>query len=74
MAKWLVAGGLYEKDETGPLRRRFAEALGRQTILRGHTLLGGCRTQLDLVVAQAASAAAQSRKLDPNKIDRKSVV
>ncbi|OYU63229.1 MAG: hypothetical protein CFE30_05870 [Bradyrhizobium sp. PARBB1] len=68
MAKLLVAGGLYEKDETGPLRRRFAEALGRQTILRGHTLLGGCRTQLALVVAQAASAAAQSRKLDPNKM------
>jgi hypothetical protein len=65
MAKLLVAGGICDEDETGPLRRRFAEALGRHVILRGHKLLGGCRTQLDLVVAKAATAAAQSKNLEP---------
>jgi len=69
MAKLLVAGGIYDKDEeTGPVRRLFAQALGRQIILRGHNLLGGCRTQLDLVVAEAAEVVAKSKNLDPRKV------
>jgi hypothetical protein len=70
MAKLLVAGGLYEEDETAGARRQFATALGRQIILRGHTLLGGCRTQLDNIVAQAAFEAAGSRNIDPRKVIR----
>lgn len=70
MAKLLVAGGLYEEDELGRARIQFAKALGRQIILRGHVLLGGCRTQLDTVVAQAASEAAGSKAMDPRKVVR----
>ena len=70
MAKLLVAGGIYEQEEAGPVRKVFAQALGRQIILRGHTLLGGCRTTLDLVVAEAASKAAQAQKQDPRRVIR----
>jgi hypothetical protein len=70
MAKLLVAGGLNEEDDPAGARTRFAAALGRQIIRRGHTLLGGCRTGLDSVVAKAAFDAATSKPADPRKVIR----
>src|SRR5262249_25764641 len=42
----------------------------RQIIRRGHTLLGGCRTRLDAVIAKAASETAVARSIDPRKVIR----
>jgi hypothetical protein len=73
MARILVAGGLYNEDgdpTLGKARELFAEALGREIVTRGHVLLGGCRTKLDAVVANAASAAAISAKLNPRAFVR----
>ena len=70
MVKLLVAGGLREEDDPGGARVRFAAALGRQIVRRGHTLLGGCRTQLDAVVAKAAFEAANAKASDPRKVIR----
>jgi len=71
MGKILVAGGLYDEDEDEQLsraRRKFASALGREIILRGHELLGGCRTSLDAEVAVAAHNAALERKIEPKRV------
>lgn len=56
MAKIVVAGGLLaeEGDAKNDARGKFARALGREVISRGHVILGGCRTELDAVVAGAA--------------------
>ena len=73
MARILVAGGLYNEDvdpTLGKARELFAEALGREIVTRGHVLLGGCRTQLDAVVANAACAAAVAAKLNPRAFIR----
>jgi hypothetical protein len=70
MAKLLVAGGLNEEDDPAGSRTCFAEALGRQIIRRGHTLLGGCRTRLDAVVAKAANDAAVAKPADPRRVIR----
>jgi hypothetical protein len=70
MAKVLVAGGLHEEEEMGNLRQRFAAALDKNVVLRGHTLLGGCRTGLDKVVAEAAAEAAAKKGVDPRKVIR----
>jgi hypothetical protein len=70
MAKLLVAGGLFDDDEDSKSRERFGAALGRNAILRGHTILGGCRTGLDKVVAEAAKAAADMKGTDPRKVIR----
>jgi hypothetical protein len=69
MAKVLVAGGLFD-DEIGEARVRFAAALGRCLIERGHVVLDGCRTSLDAIVAEAAATAAKERKLDPRRVVR----
>jgi hypothetical protein len=70
MAKVLVAGGLFDDGEIGEARVRFAAALGRCLIERGHVVLGGCRTALDAIVAEAAATAAKDRKLDPRRVVR----
>jgi len=73
MARILVAGGLYSEDSDptlGKARELFAAALGREIVTRGHVLLGGCRTNLDAVVANAACAAAIAAKLNPRTFVR----
>jgi hypothetical protein len=68
MSKILVAGGVHSDGDQGDVRARFATALGRQTILGGHTLLGGCHTSLDAYVANAAAQAAKNKGWDPKKL------
>jgi predicted Rossmann-fold nucleotide-binding protein len=70
MAKILVAGGLYaeEADAGKDARAKFAKAIGREIIARGHVLLGGCRTELDAVAAGAAEEMCIERGLDPKKV------
>src|SRR5215467_2881544 len=73
MPKILVAGGLWEEDTDQQLRDarlRFAAALGREIIARGHVLLGGCRTHLDNEVATAAADQAVRQKKDPRRFVR----
>ncbi|HEX5871377.1 MAG TPA: hypothetical protein VFY65_13210 [Longimicrobium sp.] len=73
MARMLVAGGLYTEDgdeRLGTARMQFAEALGRTIVARGHVLLGGCRTGLDAVVAEAAADQARKVGRDPRKTVR----
>jgi hypothetical protein len=71
MVKVLVAGGLFEDgDETGDARKCFATALARCLIERGHVVLGGCRTNLDAVVAKEAIAAAKEQQRDPRRVMR----
>src|SRR5262249_26412939 len=50
------------------VRARFATALGRQIILGGHTLLGGCRTSLDAHVANSAAETAKIKGWDSKKL------
>ena len=57
----LVAGGYDPKDPKTLSRpveeiRRFVQELGREVIDQGHTLLTGCRTELDRLVAESAEA------------------
>jgi hypothetical protein len=59
MSKILVAGGINPESDDANVRARFSAALGRNIILRGHTLLGGCRSSLDSHVAAAAAGAVQ---------------
>jgi hypothetical protein len=68
MSKILVAGGVHADGDQGDARARFAAALGRQIILGGHTLLGGCRTSLDAYVANAAAEAAKIKNLDSKRL------
>ena len=71
MARILVAGGFYDKEEDQQLseaRGRFASALGKEIIARKHVLLGGCRTALDAMVAIAANEAAIELHLDPRNV------
>lgn len=73
MAKVLVAGGLGAPDEDPKLseaRRQFAASVGREIVSRGHTLLGGCRTDLDAVVAKAGASAAVEQKLEQRRFIR----
>ena len=67
MSKILVCGGVDDADH-GKVRGRFAAALGRNVILRGHVLLGGCRTSFDEQVAAAAVKAAIEKKLDQKRV------
>jgi hypothetical protein len=68
MSKILVAGGVHADGDQGDVRARFATALGRQIILGGHTLLGGCRTTLDAYVANSAAETAKIKGQDPTKV------
>jgi hypothetical protein len=73
MARILIAGGLWMKDDNHPLReamQSFVAALGCEVIAKGHVLLGGCRTALDAKAAAAAEAEALRRKLDPRRVIR----
>jgi hypothetical protein len=72
MAKIVVAGGLLaeEGDAKNDARGKFARALGREIILRGHVILGGCRTELDAVVASAAEEICIEKNRDPKKLIR----
>ncbi len=68
MSKILVAGGVHADGDDADARTRFAAALGRQIILGGHTLLGGCRTSLDAHVAKAAAEVAKAKGWDSRKL------
>ena len=79
MAKILVVGGLADEAAEGladksedqqlsEARSQFALALGKEIIARGHVLLGGCRTNLDAAIANAASQEAGERGLDPRSV------
>ncbi len=73
MAKILVAGGFSQEPLKNPLEEAcepFVAALGGAIIKRGHILLGGCRTRLDAIIANAAKSVAVERQLDPRKVIR----
>ncbi len=73
MGKILVVGGLGAPEEEatiGEARRLFAESVGYEIVSRGHTLLGGCKTQLDATVATGGKSAALEQKLDISKCIR----
>jgi predicted Rossmann-fold nucleotide-binding protein len=72
MAKIVVAGGLVaeEADPKNDARAQFVKALGREIISRGHVVLGGCRTELDAVVASAAAEMCTEKNRDPKKLIR----
>ncbi len=52
----LIAGGFDANDPQADKIREFCQALGRAVVAHGHTLLNGARTELDALVAEAASA------------------
>jgi hypothetical protein len=57
--KILVAGGVDTKDQKALARPadeicRFAAEVAREVIRQGHTLLNGCRTDIDAAAAEAA--------------------
>jgi hypothetical protein len=73
MAKILVVGGLGPPNEDSKLaepRRQFADFVGREIVSRGHVLIGGCRTQLDAMVAKGGKAAALEQKLEISRCIR----
>src|ERR1700726_3816117 len=70
MSKILVAGGIEREGDDGNVQARFSAALGRNIILRGHTLLGGCRTSLDAHVATAAAGAAVQKGVESRRLVR----
>jgi hypothetical protein len=73
MAKILVVGGLGAPDENSKLsrpRQLFAEAIGREIVSRGHVLIGGCRTELDAMVAKGGKAATLEQRLDASRCIR----
>ena len=56
-----VVGG-FDGDLTEPTpgaMRTFCSALGRVIVERGHRILGGAQTEIDLIVAEAANAATK---------------
>ena len=57
----LVVGGFDYADAESPDIRIYAEALGREIIRQGHTLLNGCQTEFDAIVAKAASDELKAR-------------
>jgi predicted Rossmann-fold nucleotide-binding protein len=66
MLSILVAGG-YDATSPGALARpvhdiqAFVQELGREIVDQGHTLLTGCRTDLDKLVAESAHARLTER-------------
>lgn len=59
-----------ELPASGAARKQFAALIGREIVLRGHVVLGGCRSSLDAEIANAAAAAALEQKLDPRRVVR----
>jgi hypothetical protein len=57
----LVVGGFDESDAESAELRVYADALGREIIRQGHTLLNGCQTEFDAIVAKAADEELKSR-------------
>ncbi len=51
----LVVGGFDPADGEAEDIRTYAAALGREIIRQGHTLINGCQTEFDSVVAVAAA-------------------
>jgi hypothetical protein len=70
MSKILVAGGIGPEGDDANVRARFSAALGRNIILRGHTLLGGCRSSLDSHVAAAAAEGAAQKRVESRRLVR----
>jgi hypothetical protein len=75
MLSILVAGGYDPKDPTTLARpveeiRDFVKELGREIIDQGHTLLTGCRTELDKLVAESAEARLSERGLQKDSLQR----
>jgi hypothetical protein len=71
----LVAGGYDPKDPATLSRpveevQSFVRELGREIIDQGHTLLTGCRTDLDKQVAESAQARLQERGSPAECADR----
>ncbi len=72
MANILVAGGMDYNGDT-PVHSQlasFASDLGASLVGHGHTILGGCRTKLDAVIAKAAADAAMADQKDPRAVMR----
>jgi hypothetical protein len=71
----LVAGGYDPKDQSTLARpvdeiREFVTELGREIADQGHTLLTGCRTELDSLIAQSADAALKARGTPGESLQR----
>jgi hypothetical protein len=68
----LVVGGFDPKvDENVADIEAFCAALGRQIMLQGHCLIGGCQSELDALVAKAAYQQLQT--IGEKEIDKKIV-
>ena len=65
MANILVLGSTRDREEVA---ESFAAAVGSEIVGRGHTLLGGCRSPLDALVAKAAGEAANSLGMDARDV------
>lgn len=57
----LVVGGFDPGDPEAENLRTYAAALGREIIRQGHTLLNGCQTEFDSIVAKAAADEVRAR-------------
>lgn len=58
MVKVLVVGGFAEGLAGEAPIRQFVRALAGEVVRQGHVLLGGCQTELDRELAEAAAAIA----------------
>lgn len=58
--KILVLGGFSEEFEPGCDEEKFARALGKTIVSKGHTLLNGCYNSFDTIVAEAAFEASEA--------------
>lgn len=74
--KILVAGG-FDPDAPEALEKdpsqiiEFTQSLGRQIIKQNHTLLTGCQTELDKVVAEAADAYMTGQNMPDSEKQRR---
>jgi len=74
----MVAGGLDRQDANALSRpvkdiEAFARALGRQIVNQGHTLLNGCRTTLDTLVAESAYEELKSKGASSDVVKKRIV-
>lgn len=60
-----VGGSLRDVQRDEPLCRAFVNALGVEVVKRGHVLLNGCRSSLDVEIARAAHAWITANGRDP---------